>query len=243
MSAPLSTPSVTSFRTAASAAKTSPLDHGPFTTTSPALTPATAIKEGGKENGGTSLLSDGSWTFWYMARTHKHHHQQQQSSSSSSSSSPYENYVNPIGTVRHDDPRAVEHCVRLYGHLQRASMLPGGTDLHVFRHGIKPVWEDAANSQGGRWTLRLPKGGLADRLWEHLVLALIGGQFRDFAGTVCGAALGVRYMEDVMSVWTRRADDVDGNVRIKERLLAVLQLPASTVMEYKPHQTTLPSKP
>lgn len=148
----------------------------------------------------------------------------------------FENYVNPVGTVRHDDPSAVEHFTRLYSHLQRPSTVPGSTDVHLFRQGIKPVWEDPANTSGGRWILRLPKG-LADRIWEHLCLALVGGQFSAFSGTVCGACLGVRYQEDVVSVWTRSCQDVDGNVKVKERLLHVLQLPPSTVMEYKPHET------
>ena len=166
------------------------------------------------------VLEDGNWTMWYMARTNKH----------SQSANTYENYVNPISPIS-----STEDFCRLWSHVQRPSALPVSTDLHIFREGVKPVWEDASNEHGGRWTLRLLKG-VSDRVWEHLAMALVGGQFKQVKG-LCGVVLGVRYQEDVLSVWTMDALDVEGNVRIKEQLLHVLQLPANTVMEYKPHET------
>ena len=38
------------------------------------------------------------------------------------------------------------------------------------------MWEDEANKQGGRWRLRVNKG-FANKIWEDLILALIGEQF------------------------------------------------------------------
>jgi len=43
----------------------------------------------------------------------------------------------------------------------------------MFKKGIKPVWEDSANCKGGKWILRLKKG-LSSRIWENLLLAMIG---------------------------------------------------------------------
>lgn len=31
------------------------------------------------------------------------------------------------------------------------------TDLHFFKQGIKPVWEDPSNVEGGKWILRVKK--------------------------------------------------------------------------------------
>jgi translation initiation factor 4E len=170
-----------------------------------------------------------AWTLWYMARTNKH----------SQNTSSYENYVNPVCTVD-----SVDSFVRIWSHIHRPSTLPASTDLHLFKEGIKPVWEDPNNEQGGRWVLRLQKG-LADRLWEHLGIAIVSGLFEDNKATatnsddlMCGVVIGVRYQEDVVSIWTRNSSDVDGNVRVKERFLNILQLPTNTLMEYKPHDTT-----
>lgn len=47
------------------------------------------------------------------------------------------------------------------------------TDYHLFKNGVSPTWEDPVNKNGGKWMVRLKKG-LSSRLWEELVLAIIG---------------------------------------------------------------------
>lgn len=51
--------------------------------------------------------------------------------------------VGQVGTV--------EQWWALYSHLVRLSDLPPHTDLHLFKKGIQPMWEDSANSKGGKW--------------------------------------------------------------------------------------------
>ena len=61
-----------------------------------------------------------------------------------------------------------------------SSLLPT-TDYLLFHSGVRrPVWEDPLNLSGGKWIIRLRKG-VADRLWEDLVLAVIGDQFEGVA--------------------------------------------------------------
>jgi translation initiation factor 4E len=57
------------------------------------------------------------------------------------------------------------------------------------------------NVRGGKWSIRLRKG-VADRLWEDLILALIGDQYED-EDEVCGCVLSVRIQEDIISVWNK----------------------------------------
>lgn len=132
------------------------------------------------------------------------------------------------------------------------------------------MWEDPLNITGGKWIIRLKKG-VADRIWEDLVLAIIGDQFDECRNTeenegvgnwddksdksstewpeICGCTISVRQSEDIVSLWNRV--DVDAKVREKIRYVAsnlgspelilldrdtlrrVLNLPASTIMEYK----------
>lgn len=99
----------------------------------------------------------------------------------------------------------VEEYWAVYTHLKRPSALPTVSDYHVFKKGIRPVWEDKENKNGGKWNIRLKKG-VADRYWELLLIAMIGEQFGDAGDDLCGAVLSVRGNEDVLSVWTR----VDG---------------------------------
>ena len=44
--------------------------------------------------------------------------------------------------------------------------------MQLFKKGVKPEWEDAANANGGEWTVRKPfdlRSGELDTLWENLV--------------------------------------------------------------------------
>ena len=95
------------------------------------------------------------------------------------------------------------------------------------------------NIQGGKWIIRLKKG-VADRLWEEIVVAVVGDQFDDCGpgaelgswrsgnGTgaanggedsnepeICGCTLSVRQSEDILSVWNRHGYDQKVNQKIR----------------------------
>ena len=73
----------------------------------------------------------------------------------------------------------VESFWSLWTHLHPPSALLPTTDYLLFHSGVRrPVWEDPLNLPGGKWILRLRKG-VADRVWEDLVLAIVGDQFAD----------------------------------------------------------------
>jgi translation initiation factor 4E len=102
------------------------------------------------------------------------------------------------------------------------------------------VWEDPLNITGGKWIIRLKKG-VADRLWEDLILAIIGDQFdeplpapaqirshsRNSTGEdsigeegpewpgICGCTISIRQSEDIISIWNRF--EADPKVRDKIR--------------------------
>lgn len=96
----------------------------------------------------------------------------------------------------------VEEFFEIYRHLNRPSTLPLVSDYHMFKKGVRPIWEDDENKKGGKWIVRLKKG-VADRYWEDLLLAMIGDQFFEASDEVCGAVLSVRNGEDILSIWTR----------------------------------------
>lgn len=160
------------------------------------------------------------WTMWFSMR-------------SKMTLDNYEDSIHAVGTLAQ-----LDDVWMLLGHLKRPSDLPGNSDYHLFRTGIKPMWEDGANASGGKWMVRLRKS-LTARLWEHLVLAALGGELDGEGEEVCGVVLSVRYHEDILSVWNRRADDGDKKERLRERFRRVLSLPAATVIEYKAHNQAL----
>ncbi|KAM0731689.1 Eukaryotic translation initiation factor 4E type 2 [Formica fusca] len=134
---------------------------------------------------------------------------------------------------------SVEQFWGLYSHLVRPSELTVHTDFHLFKVGIKPIWEDEANQKGGKWIVRLRKG-LVSRCWENLILAMLGEQFM-VGEEICGAVVSIRFQEDVICVWNKTASDVATTARIRDTLRRVLHLPASASMEYKTHNDSMKS--
>lgn len=137
-----------------------------------------------------------TWIVWYRPPTPKY--------------SDYEKSTVPLASIT-----SVEGFWSVYSHLKRPSLLPTVSDYHIFKKGIRPVWEDEANKRGGKWIVRFKKG-VSDRYWEDLLLAMVGDQFLEASDEVCGAVLSVRGGEDVLSVWTR--NDGGRNIKIRYRL-------------------------
>ncbi|KDQ61334.1 hypothetical protein JAAARDRAFT_54711 [Jaapia argillacea MUCL 33604] len=108
-----------------------------------------------------------TWVFWY--RQHR---------APGNKITNYEEGIKKISAFG-----SVESFWSLFSHLNPPSALLPTTDYLLFHSGIRrPVWEDPLNITGGKWIIRLKKG-VADRLWEDLVLAIVGDQFDD-----CGSS-------------------------------------------------------
>jgi len=65
--------------------------------------------------------------------------------------------------------------IRLYNNIIAPSHLSPNSNYYLFKEGIKPAWEDEANSQGGKWSVQLPRGKYAaeiDTYWLYTVSSL-----------------------------------------------------------------------
>ena len=77
--------------------------------------------------------------------------------------------------------------------IKLASKLPAGQTYAVFRKGIVPDWEDAANKDGGRWLLHYEKRERAARLderWMEVLLMTLGNHLNS---AVTGRSAFVTY--------------------------------------------------
>jgi translation initiation factor 4E len=86
------------------------------------------------------------------------------------------------------------------------------------------------NERGGKWIIRLKKG-VVDRIWEQIVLAVIGDQFMPEKGTgakneygvednwapdeICGCTVSVRSNEDILAIWHKTGNDENIRLRIR----------------------------
>jgi translation initiation factor 4E len=116
------------------------------------------------------------------------------------------------------------------------SRLSPGSDLHLFREGIEPKWEDPSCEGGGKWGVALPKGAAAalDAHWLHAALACVGEQFPD-GDEVCGVVVNVRPKQNRIALWTRTASNEAAQVSIGRQLKETFGLPESAKIGFLSH--------
>jgi len=130
----------------------------------------------------------------------------------------------------------VEDFWRLYNNVTPPSQLPMGCSYNLFKNGIEPKWEDAANAKGGKWTIIIQKSrGQLDRMWLWLLLACIGQVLEEEDDDICGVVVNVRKNQDKLCIWTRDAENKDGVVKIGQMLKKVLELPDVFPLGYQGH--------
>lgn len=126
---------------------------------------------------------------------------------------------------------SVESFWRYYCHLRRPSDMGNGYNVAVFRAGLVPAWESFTN--GGCWIVRVPiSSRFLDRLWEELLMAVVGENF--LTPELVGVVVAVRHQWVNMTVWNRdNWTNPDVRFRIGERLKELLNLDEKSTIEYK----------
>eukprot|EP00916_Digyalum_oweni_P014623 GHVL01023989.1.p2 GENE.GHVL01023989.1~~GHVL01023989.1.p2 ORF type:complete len:282 (+),score=38.86 GHVL01023989.1:42-848(+) len=163
-----------------------------------------------------------AWTIWYDVRA-----------DIKLDADNYADTLKEVGTFN-----TVEGFFRMFSNINKASDLPRNVNLHVFRHGNIPMWEEFPH--GGSWILRVRKksADVVNRMWEDLVIACISEAFE--MHEVVGIILSVRSKEDIFSIWND-SNQKQPQVRFKigERLKEILGLDIKSMIQYKEFMTAL----
>ncbi|GAA5940805.1 eukaryotic translation initiation factor 4E [Sporobolomyces koalae] len=138
-----------------------------------------------------------------------------------------------------------------------------GMNLHFFRTGISPTWEDPYNEKGGRLTIS-PPAALFDPIYERLVLLLAGSSLElatsdlltnegpspvskrpptpgpPQEGLIMGVVASRRARGDRIELWVggkekREPTPGDWIDRLKEVLAEQLEMPELRTSKYKKH--------
>lgn len=119
----------------------------------------------------------------------------------------------------------VETFLHCFSKLHRPSQLERHSSYHLFKDGIKPMWEDPRNESGGKWTItfRQRNPALVDRSWLWLVLGLIGEEM-DENDETCGAVCSVKPRGDRIALWVRNTRNLEAVNRIGKKLISLLEL-------------------
>ena len=107
-----------------------------------------------------------SWTLWHDRSTPQH-------SSTSSEGSKYADRLTPL----HTSIASVKPFWEVLNAFPFAS-LKVKDSAHFFKRGVKPLWEDPRNAEGGSWTFRVPKAK-AEEFFKQVLFMAVGEQFAD----------------------------------------------------------------
>jgi translation initiation factor 4E len=143
--------------------------------------------------------------------------------------------VNTLGSFA-----SLEGFWRHFLHVHRPTHLRMGMNVAIFRHGLVPAWETFPN--GGCWIIRVPRSTpFLNRMWEELVIAVLGERF--LTPEIVGCVLSVRKEYTNITVWNRDNARAPGaHYRIGERLKTILNLADDSTVDYKAFRAALQDK-
>ncbi|KAH8395641.1 hypothetical protein KR222_005075 [Zaprionus bogoriensis] len=161
-----------------------------------------------------------TWTLWYLENDR---------------SKSWEDMQNEITSFD-----TVEDFWSLYNHIKPPSEIKLGSDYSLFKKTIRPMWEDAANKQGGRWVITLNKSSKndLDNLWLDVLLCLIGEAF-DHSDQICGAVVNIRGKSNKISIWTANGNNEEAALEIGHKLREALRLGRQNLLQYQLHKDTM----
>lgn len=178
---------------------------------------------------------ENEWTFFYDRRQTKGGRRPKKEKNQ------WENNLKKVG-----DFSTVEDFWCFYNNLLKPIQLEPNSNYHLFKRGVKPMWEDPANKNGGKWIISLK--GSRDKLnqyWESVILCLIGEMLEpsDSSDEVCGAVMSRRKNGDRIAIWNRRKDSKEVIMALGRAIKEVLQLPNNTriKLSYQVHEDSLKS--
>lgn len=174
------------------------------------------------------LALESNWTFWYDKKDQK--------PGPGTKKNTKEEWASKLRQIGGFD--SVLSFWRYYCWLKKPSQLKPGTSLYLMREDLVPMWETFP--KGGCWIIRFHKAnsenGIIDKVWEEMLLAIIGEQFR--TPELMGVSLSRRQnhtsVSHIVSIWNRdNVDKAAAKFRIGERVKVLLHLAAETTIEYK----------
>mmetsp|Transcript_11477 Transcript_11477/g.15882 ORF Transcript_11477/g.15882 Transcript_11477/m.15882 type:complete len:284 (+) Transcript_11477:3-854(+) len=189
---------------------------------------STSVKSPMRPPEGESPLEN-SWCFWFDRRA-----------KAKGRNASYESNLKRIGGFC-----TVEGMWGFLNHMTKPTQVEHGANYHLFKENIKPMWEDKANSNGGKWVVHI-KGGRhhLDTYWLNLVLGL-AGETIDEGDEICGAVMSRRRQGDRIAIWNRNKGSSEVIMKLGKRIketisYSVTPIPSFT-MEYAYHDDSIKS--
>ena len=106
----------------------------------------------------------------------------------------------------------VEDFWGVYNNIAKCTEIPAGSNYHLFKKGVRPMWEDPANAKGGKWVVQILKSSSkaddVNDIWLNSLLACIGESFEQ-EDEICGLVMSNRKAFYRVALWTRSSNRRD----------------------------------
>lgn len=173
-----------------------------------------------------SNLLKNTWTFWYDKPDPK------------MSIENWDQFLIRVGTFQ-----TVESLWGLFNNIVSLTNLPSGANLHLFKTGIEPKWEDVQNKKGGKWVLEIYKSDCLKfkKLWRKTILFILGTKLSELeCNSVNGIVLSARKDQNRIAIWTKDSSNKSTQLSIGEKWKKVIQeenFSSTVLLEYISHRT------
>eukprot|EP01080_Neovahlkampfia_damariscottae_P007669 gene7669-12135_t len=130
----------------------------------------------------------------------------------------------------------IQEFWRYWNHLH-LDKFPQSFNLRFFKKGVKPLWEDEENINGGKWVFQQPKKDRS-QIWTDLLLLLIGEQLKsDYL--ICGVVFTSKPNYDMIQVWNKRIVSSKSVQKVTKKFIKLLSLDENLTINYQSHRGTI----
>ncbi len=141
--------------------------------------------------------------------------------------SEYENQIKKIAEFE-----TIEDFWAIFQHLRKPDSCRPGIEFQLFRYGVKPIWEDDNNKNGGKVTIKLRKD-FTTIIWEEMIFALIGDVLpNEVKEQINGIVVTSRKDFNTLQIWIKSCEKktIDN---IENCIRDLLQIPPEVTLEFK----------
>lgn len=160
------------------------------------------------------------WTLWYL---------------DGNKTKPWEECLMEVGSFS-----TIEDFWSLFNHIKPVSMVKCGCDYSLFKKGIRPMWEDKANRNGGRWLINLDKKlppQKLDEYWLDIAMCMIGERFDGLNDLIYGATVNLRANGNRIGLWLRDSSNENSQViQIGLKIKELLGFGPAQVIKFQTHR-------
>ena len=119
----------------------------------------------------------------------------------------------------------------VFQHLKKPNQCPTGSDYHIFKKGIVPMWEDKSNKDGGKLSVLLT-WKYSNVIWEEVTFNFAKGLL-PYYDYINGIVISVRPRFLALSFWIkcRNTPMVE---KIRNAVSGLMQAPSSNCFDFIP---------